>query len=257
MSDDLSMNNFMVLQDAALDASLRRISMQNAAQRNTQGNGAAITIAVEKAPTPVSRNGFVMGRVFLQHKPSRVDCSVRHGRAAETLEYTDRKGYDSFRARMDEELTHHKNTRFRLCPECYPSAYEEWTSNEDQRLMQAICNSGRFADELPLDEGYYLIRESDTVTLSYAFKTPTKARIFHMSGYGCCANHSRTLMGPYKGVNDAFESVDMGVTHNGIVYLPCPKCFCEVVYTDNKSYASLFEMLTLDLALSGFFPKNK
>lgn len=255
MSDDLSMNDIMVLQDAALDASLRRISMQNAAQRNTQKSGVAITIAVEKAPTPVSRNGFVLGRVYLQHKPSRVDCSVRHGRAAETLEYTDRRGYDSFRARMDEELTHHKNTRFRLCPECYPSAYEEWTSKEDQRLMQAICNGGRFANELPLDEGYYMIRESNEVVLPRLWETPTPARIFHMPGRGCCPHHKRTRVGPYEDIADAFDHVDMGKSHSGVIYLPCPKCFEEVVYHGDNSFASIYKSLHLELTLIGFFQR--
>lgn len=100
---------------------------------------------------------------------------------------------------------HHKHTQYCLCPECYPYAYEDWTSAEDKRNLNAICRGGRFANELPMDKGYYIIRESDTVTLSYVFKMPTKARIFHMPGYGCCANHSLKLVGPYEGINDAFD----------------------------------------------------
>lgn len=98
MSDNFSITDNIILQNAAIDASLRRISMQNAAQRNTQGSGATLSTAVGNAPAPVSRNGFVMGRVVLQHKPSRTNCSIRDGREVSTLNFTNQRGYDNFRA---------------------------------------------------------------------------------------------------------------------------------------------------------------
>ncbi len=63
----------------------------------------------------------------------------------------------------------------------------------------------------------------------------------------------RTLIGPYEDIEDAFEHVDMGKPHNGVRYLPCPKCYKEVVYHAENAFDCIYESLLLELTLIGFF----
>lgn len=97
MSDDISMSDYMAIQNAALDASINRNAMRIAAnQRNQQQKSNPVIAYIEKDKTPIVRNGFVYANAYLRHRADNPNCSVRQGRQVKVMEFEDRSAYNAF-----------------------------------------------------------------------------------------------------------------------------------------------------------------
>lgn len=122
MSDD-----FSVLQNAALDASFRRLSMQHAMRQNQNTahiSDRQIIMTLDYHRFPVTHNGYVSGTVYLQHDRNNPNCSLRRGRDVRDIKFPSRNEADEFcdklcKAHANEPGVHTVIT----CPECFPEGY--------------------------------------------------------------------------------------------------------------------------------------
>lgn len=234
MSDDFSITDNIVLQNAAIDASLRKMSMRHRPSetyREQKQSRVVFYTVMEKAPIPLVLNGNVIESAFLKHKYPQRDCSLSRG--VEVFRFDDEAEVKAFYTYYYQE---YPNSDIYRCPECYPEYYKSLSCSDESksRRLQAIKNGLRLAAILPTKPGYYFFQDKKVYPLCFDNGKILNVRFFHPAGCQCRIMNDRSLYGPYKDVSSALNSLDIGTEKNGVRNLPCPYCYADSVYKHHK-----------------------
>lgn len=232
MSDDFSITDNIVLQNAVLDTSFRRLSMQHAMRQNQKTTcrpERQIVMTLDYHRLPLTHSGYVSGTVYLQHDRNNLNCSLRRGRDVRDIKFSSYDEAEEFCDKLCKAHTHEPGVHTVItCPECFP---EDYRGDEAKEMFRkCICNGVRSVNDIGLEQGYYMRREDTPFVMRRCFDTPMKARFFHIAGKSCELRHHTTLIGPYEDLSQAGRANDIPHKVNGVTHLPCPACYGEDGY---------------------------
>ena len=237
MSDDFSITDNIVLQNAAVDASLRRISMQSAAKRNQQSSQRVrpIEIIVQRGLTTLVNDCVVIGRVYLEHRNDNPNCSFRKGHEVSRFEfYTFKEQSDFYREIRKKFAGKEGIYGCAPCPECYP--YDN-SDRKEREFEKSLRTGFLYGDDIGTDFGMYLRRENDAI-ISRLLDDNRPLRFFHKAAHVCNNRLHTTLCGPYSGGREASAKLGLNKCVDGVLNLPCPTCYSEEDYA-NMGISSL------------------
>jgi hypothetical protein len=230
---DFSVTDIIVMENAAIDASLRKLSMRNRPAeiyRETKQSRTVYCTVMEKTPIPLVYNGNVIGGAILKHKYPQRNCSL--SRNVEVYKFDSKTEIDEFQSSYNYKCADSSNY---YCPECYPEHYSESISSGTSIFMQAIDNGIRLVGILPVKPGYYYFQDKKVYPLQFDNGAILYVRFFHPAGCKCQMKNDRSLYGPYKDAVSALDYLDIGTEKEDRVRnLPCPYCYADSVYQYNK-----------------------
>ncbi len=243
MSDDLSTNDIMVLQNAIIDDNMRKITMQShlgrvtqaERQRSQQAPRTVYCLVLEKEATPLIRLGYVTGGVYFKHRYGESACSLR--RDTETFKFDSSEDSVAF---IEAREQRNKDLFVTPCPECYPEFYK---NGMYKQILTCIMKGVRAAGQVPPVPGYYVFQDKKISKLLLRTGVTLDFRFFHPAGCQCRMHTERKLLGPYTDIEDAFDSLDARIGKRAIQEMPCPYCYAETAYTQRMDFKALHGLI--------------